>query len=201
MPPDVGRTRIRPTGTWPSNDRSPLSGRLGGVCDTPLQKPNGGCITDFGQSPFQTGVGAKNFSPLRKPNAGMPPDVGAYRIRPTGTRPSNNRSPLSGRLMGVCDTPLRTPNGGCIIDFGQSPFQTGVGAKNFTPLRKPNAGRPIPVGRTRIRPAGTRPSNNCSPLPGRLGGVFDTPLRKPNAGCITDFGQSAFRPFIWPERG
>lgn len=35
------------------------------------------------------------------------PSVGAYRIRPACTRLSDDRSPLSGRSGGVCDTPLQ----------------------------------------------------------------------------------------------
>ena len=76
---------------------------------------------------------AKNLSPLQKTNAGSPADVGAYRIRPTGTRPSDDRSPLSGRLKGVFDTPLQKTNGGIPTDARQqSLYPIGNGSQTCT---------------------------------------------------------------------
>ena len=53
--------------------------------------------------------GEKSFAPTKTQHRN-PPNVGAYRIRPAGTRPLDDRSPLSGRLMGVFNTPLQKPN-------------------------------------------------------------------------------------------
>ena len=138
---DVGAYRIRPTGTRPSDNRPPLSGRLKGVFDTPLRNSNAGSAIDVGAyriRPTDTRP-SNDRSPFRA--AGKSPDVGAYRIRPTSTRPSNNRLPLSGRLKGVCDTPLQKPNAGNPIAARQLTFPTIVGAKNLSPLQKTNDGR------------------------------------------------------------
>ena len=85
------------------------------------------------------------------------------------------------------------------VDGRKSAFLRGGRMKNLSRMSCRQPTSPVDVGAYYIRPTGTRPSNNRSPLPGRLMGVFDTPLRKPNAGSTVVARKSAFRPFIWPE--
>ena len=84
------------------HDPSPAS------CKSPPDLPSAGrgvdCrMRDFFHTVRTQGV-ALGYRPAALQAARKSPDVGAYRIRPTGTRSSDNRSPLSGRLKGVYDT-------------------------------------------------------------------------------------------------
>ena len=105
-------------------NHSPLSGRLGGVCDTPLHG-----LPDDGQLPMITRVPPGSCVQFNScaghvPGRARPfgPFVGAYRIRPPShssparTRPPDH-SPLSGRLEGVCDTPLHGRGGDSMINY------------------------------------------------------------------------------------
>ena len=87
------------------------------------------------------------------------------------------------------------------VDGRKSAFLKGERMKNLSRMSCRQPTSPVDVGAYCIRPTGTQPSNNRSPLPGRLMGVFDTPLRKPKAGSTVVARKSAFRSFIWPERG
>ena len=70
----------------------PLRGRLEGVCDTPLPKPDKCLLNTYLLNPILVN--------------NLVPGVGAYRIRPGVYLTGRVVRPLRGRLEGVCDTPL-----------------------------------------------------------------------------------------------
>ena len=113
--------------------------------------------------------------------------------------PSTTYNRLSSKSKGCRRPAIGFPEKVFAIDGRKSAFLKGGRMKNLSRMSCRQPTSPVDVGAYCIRPTGTRPSNNRSPLPGRLMGVFDTPLRKPKAGSTVVARKSAFRPFIWPE--
>ena len=105
------------------------------IADQKSASLKGGSTIVDRKSAFLKGGTMKNPSrmPCRQPAS--PASVGAYRIRPTGPQPSDDRSPLSGRPRGVCDTPLQNPNAGRLAVTQRSASLNGGTMKN--PSRMP----------------------------------------------------------------
>ena len=136
------------------DNHSPLPGCLKGVCDTPLQNPNARRLAVARRSAFLDIKKGVCDTPLQNPNAG--------RLAVA------QRSTFLDMEKGVCDTPLQNPNAGRLAVAQRSASLNGVTMKNPSrmPYRQPAS--PASVGAYRIRPTGTRPSDNHSLLPGRF---------------------------------